>query len=281
MRLDHARIILTGAASGIGAALLARLAGYPCSVIAADRDAARLAEAVARLDPHPATVTTLAGDMGCRDDVDALFAAGVERLGGVDLFIANAGFAYYERIDRADWDRLDALLRVNVISPIYAAEKMAELNAGRPHRTVIVGSAMGRLAIPGYALYGASKAALHRFAEAYWLELPDPRTLALVYPIGTRTRFFEAGGAHAAAPHPWPTQTAGQVAAAIIRGIERDARAIYPAFLFRLTLAVDRVFPFTRRIEQWIEGRRFRKWLDAADPESAVYRRAYRRAANE
>jgi uncharacterized protein len=266
MRLDHTRIILTGAASGIGAALLSRLAAYPCSILAADRDAPRLADTVAQLGARPATVTTLACDVGRREAVDALFAAGLARMAGVDLFIANAGFAYYERIDRADWDRIDALLRVNVVSPIYAAEKMAELNRGRPgeagpHRTVIVGSAMGRLAIPGYALYSASKAALHRFAEAYWLELPDPDTLAVVYPIGTRTRFFEARGGGAPAPHPWPTQTAEQVANAIIKGLERDDRAIYPSFLFRLTLAVDRMLPFTRRIEQYIEGRRLRRWL--------------------
>jgi short-subunit dehydrogenase len=266
MRLDRTRIILTGAASGIGAALLSRLSAYPCAILAADCDAPRLADTVARLPPRPATVTTLTGDIGRREDVDALFAAAAEYLGGVDLFIANAGFAYYERIDRPDWAHIEALLRVNVVSPIYAAEKMAALNAGRgrgEYRTVIVGSAMGRLAIPGYALYGASKAALDRFAEAYWLELPDPSTLALVYPIGTRTRFFEQRGQ--SAPHPWPTQSPEQVASAIIRGIEQDARAIYPSFLFRLTLAVDRVLPFTRRIEQYIEGRRFRKWLREGD----------------
>lgn len=209
MRIHHTRIILTGAASGIGAALLARLADAPCAVIAADRDAPRLAETVAGLGAQAAAVTTFTGDMGCPEDVDALFATAVARMGGVDLFIANAGFAYYERIDRPDWTHIDALFRVNVISPIYAAEKMAALNAGRgggAYRTVIVASAMGELAIPGYALYSGSKAALHRFAEAYRLELADPSTLALVYPIGTRTRFFEQGDA--TAPHPWPTQTA-------------------------------------------------------------------------
>jgi len=259
MRLHNTRIILTGAASGIGAALLLRLADIPCAILAVDRDAPRLADTVARLGARAATVTTFAGDMGCREDVDTLFAAAVARMGGVDLFIANAGFAYYERLERPDWDHIEALLRVNVVSPIYAAEKMAELNEGRAHRTVIVASAMGRLAIPGYALYSGSKAALHRFAEAYWLELADPSALALVYPIGTRTRFFEQGAGRVA-PQPWPTQSPEQVAAAIINGIERDARAIYPSFLFRLTLAVDRALPFTRRIEQWIEGRRFRRW---------------------
>ncbi len=261
MRLQHARIILTGAASGIGAALLARLAAFPCAILAADRDAPRLSETLARLPASPARVTSFAGDMGKQEDVDALFAAAVERMGGVDLFIAAAGFAYYERLARPDWDHIETIFRVNAVSPIYTVEKMAELNRGRPHRTVIVASAMGRLAIPGYALYGSTKAALHRFAEAYRLEAPDPAALSLVYPIGTRTRFFANSNDRAPAPLPWPTQSAERVADAILRGIERDARAIHPSVLFRLTLAVDRILPFTRRIEQWIEGRRFRTWL--------------------
>ncbi len=113
-------------------------------------------------------------------------------LGAIDLFIANAGFAYYERLTRAHWQRMASLFHVNVVSPLYAAVRMAEINGTRPHRTVIVASAMGRLAIPGYAMYSGSKAALHRFAEAYRYELADPTSLTLVYPIGTRTRFFVA-----------------------------------------------------------------------------------------
>ncbi len=202
MRLQHARIILTGAASGIGAALLARLAAFPCAILAADRDAPRLSETLARLAASPARVTSFAGDMGKQEDVDALFAAAVERMGGVDLFIAAAGFAYYERLARPDWDHIETIFRVNAVSPIYTVEKMAELNRGRPHRTVIVASAMGRLAIPGYALYGSTKAALHRFAEAYRLEAPDPAALSLVYPIGTRTRFFANSNDRAPAPLP-------------------------------------------------------------------------------
>jgi short-subunit dehydrogenase len=261
MRLQNARIILTGAASGIGAALVARLAGIPCAVVAADCDAPCLAETLARLPTTPAAVVPFVGDMGKREDVDALFDAAVERMGGVDLFIAAAGFAYYERLVRPDWEHIEAIFRVNAVSPIYCVEKMAELNGDRPHRTVIVASAMSRLAIPGYALYSGSKAALHRFTEAYRLEVPDRAAVSLVYPIGTRTRFFTNSNGHAPAPLPWPTQSAERVADAILSGIERDARAIYPSFLFRLTLAVDRVLPFTRRIEQKIEGRRFRNWL--------------------
>jgi uncharacterized protein len=155
---------------------------------------------------------------------------------------------------------MQSLFGVNVISPLYAAVRMEQINAGRKHRTVIMASAMGQLAIPGYALYSGSKAALHRFAEAYRFELTEPASLTMVYPIGTRTRFFDAGG-HKPAPLPWPTQSPEQVARAVVRGIERDQKDIYPSGLFRTVLVADRFLPFVRRIEQYIENRRFRRWL--------------------
>ena len=225
-----------------------------------DLDAARLDAALAALAGCPAKIISYRCDLSDQGCVDGLFDHAAEAMGGVDLFIANAGFAYYEALGRADWSRLERIYQVNVFAPIYAAVKMRELNPARPYKVVMTASAMGLLAIPGYALYGSTKAALDRFAEGYRLELDDPARLALVYPIGTRTGFF-ATAAEVAAPQPWPTQDAERVARAIVRGIERDQRSIYPSRLFQLILLADRFLPFVRRIEQRIERRRFRRWL--------------------
>ncbi len=261
MRIENTRIVLTGAASGIGAATLALLGQRPCAVLAVDCNEAALVQTVKRLHSPAASITPYVADLGQHEAVEAMFEHALAHLGCIDLFIANAGFAYYERLSHADWRRMAALLHVNVLSPLFAAVKMGEINAGRPHRTVVVASAMGRLGIPGYAVYSGSKAALHRFAEAYRFELADPTSLTLVYPIGTRTRFFHRDKERPA-PHPWPTQSAEQVARAIVRGIERDQKDIYPSALFRLVLVADRFLPFVRRVEQTIEGRRFRRWLE-------------------
>lgn len=260
MRITGQRIVITGAASGIGRATLARLAQYPARILAVDIDAGRLADVLRALDGCPAQIAPLACDLSDQTCVDGVFTHALETLGGVDIFIANAGFAYYEALERADWDRLDRIFRVNVFAPIYAAVKLRQLNGDRPYKLVITASAMGLLAIPGYAVYGATKAALDRFAEGYRLEMDDPARLMLVYPIGTRTGFF-AAAAETAAPQPWPTQPADHVARAIVRGIEQDRQAVHPSRLFQLVLLADRFLPFVRRIEQRIEQRRFRRWL--------------------
>ena len=249
MQIDGKKIVLTGAASGIGRALLEKLSAYPVQVLAVDRDSSGLGEARTQgrmqVIPHVC-------DLGQPEAVDGLFAHALRELGGVDLFIANAGFAYYEQIQAADWEHLERLYRVNVFSPLYAAEKMRELNLGRPYKVVITASAMSFLGVPGYALYSSSKAALHRFAEAYRFELEDPRSLVLVYPIATRTSFF--GGA----PQPWPSQPPERVAQAILTGIQREQKSIYPSTFFRIFLWI----PGLPQLEQWLEARRLRHWLE-------------------
>jgi short-subunit dehydrogenase len=259
MQLENQRIVLTGAASGIGLALLERLAALPVQVVAVDLNAEGLDRALVGLSECPATLFRCACDLGNPEQVEAVFAFAQESMGGIDLFIANAGFPYYEKLVQADWGHIEKIFQVNVFSPIYAALKMQQLNAGRPYRVVVTASAMGLLGLPGYALYSSTKATLDRFAECYRYELEDPVALTLVYPIGTRTHFFQAAAAQAA-PLTWPTQSVEQVANAILKGIEADRANIFPSRLFRVFMVLDRYLPFLRRIEQWIELKRFERW---------------------
>jgi len=254
MHIDGKNIILTGAASGIGRALLEGLAQYHVQVLAVDQNSPALG--AARTQGHM-RVFPYSCDLGDPQALPSLFDHALQTLGSVDLFIANAGFAYYEKIEMPDWEHIERIYRVNVFSPLYAAEKMASINRGRTYKVVITASAMGFLGIPGYALYSSTKAALHRFAETYRFELKDRRSLALVYPITTRTSFFSSAAAGRRAPQPWPSQAPEQVAQAILTGIQRDQSAIYPSLFFRIFLRL----PFLHLLEQFIEFRRFQSWL--------------------
>lgn len=256
MQINGKNIILTGAASGIGRALLGLLAQSSVRIIAVDKDAERLKE----LPAGRAEIIPYTCDLGQPEAVDALFREATRQLGGVDLFIASAGFAYYEKIEAENWAHIEQIYRVNVFSPLYTLEKMRNLNSERPHKVVIIASAMSFIGLPGYALYSSTKAALHRFAEAYRYEMDDPASLMLVYPIGTRTNFFGAATQTHVAPQTWPTQTAEQVARAILRGIQRDSHSVFPFGAFRLFLAL----PFLGKLEQVIESRRLQKWLRSA-----------------
>jgi short-subunit dehydrogenase len=259
MKLEGKRIVLTGAASGIGAALLEALARYDARVLAADRDAARLQTTIAGLKSPRAHLLPFVGDVGTAAGVDTLFAHAVDALGGLDVFIANAGFAYYEPFAGADWEHIEAIYRVNTFSPLYALAKLRALRGGQPYHMVIMASAMARLPLAGYALYGSTKAALDSFAQAYRYEAQPNERLTVVYPIATRSNFFRAAGQ--SVPVPFPSQTPEQVAHAVISGIERDRRVVYPSRLFAAGEALARVLPLAGRIYQEQQARIFRGWL--------------------
>ncbi len=260
MEIKGQRVILTGAASGIGQALLKKLSEYDALVTAVDINGERLEQSVAALPPSKHTITPFVCDLSKPDEVERLFAHATHSLGGVDIFIANAGFAYYEKLEAPDWEHIEHIYRLNVFSPIYTAQKMRQLSNGRAYKIVLVASAMGLWAIPGYTLYASSKAALHRFAEGYRFELMDKNALMMVYPITTLTDFFNTAGGKST-PVPFPRQSADTVARAILRGIEQDKSAVYPSALFRAMMIMDRLLPFVRSLPQAIEKRQFEKWL--------------------
>lgn len=260
MKLEGSRIVLTGAASGIGFALLDRLAGIPCQIVAADISEEALREALGRLVSPATHITAFAGDLGDERAVDALFDRALAAMGGIDIFIANAGFAYYEAFGTPTWAHIERIQRVNVTSPLYSLGRMQALHAGSDadFLVAITCSAMSRLGIAGYALYSSTKAALDRFAEAYRAERPRGHLL-LAYPISTRTRFFNSSQSRAETPVFPPTQSAETVASAILAGIERNAASVFPSQLFRITAFLNRFVPLLS-ISRRTGVRQFREW---------------------
>ena len=253
MDLAGSRVVVTGAASGIGRALLHELEPFAVGGLAVDRDAAGLRAALAEL-PGRARWQELVCDVGSDAGVETVLAR-VAALSGVDVFFANAGFAYYERFGATEWEHAEAIFRVNVLSPLVTLARLEARAAGRPFTFVITGSSMGRLGLPGYALYSATKAAIDQFAAALAHEGPRVGRLMVVYPIATRTGFFDTAGATDSIP--WPAQEPEVVARAIIRGVRRDSRRVYPSRLFWAldTLARPILGLYRRREAQRFEAR--------------------------
>ncbi len=251
MDLNGKNIVLTGASSGIGLELLNLLAQYDCRIIAV----ARTIENVAlNLD----NVTKYACDISTPENVDALFEFARQQFGDIDIFICNAGFAYYEEIEKSDWEHIANIFKTNVFSSIYSSAKMKEIHESRPYRVVITASAMSFLALPGYSLYASTKAALHGFATAYRFELKRNQKLQMVYPIGTKTNFFNEAGSRT--PVPWPTQTADQVAKAIVKGILKDKKSIFPSKLFLMLNILNGYMPFIKGLIARFEYLKLCKW---------------------
>lgn len=257
MQIENKRIVITGAASGIGHALLTLLSAHPCQILAVDRDAVTLPEGVAQISSYQA-------DLSQPQAIDDLLNHALNSFGAVDVFIANAGFAYYEHFHQPDWEHIEHIFRVNVFSPLYTVAKMQAINPDREHMVVMTASAMANVPIPGYALYAATKAALHQFAWAYRYEQPPHARLMLVYPIATRTGFFN--NAANQTPTLYPNQTAEYVARRILQGIVQNKRHIHPSLGFRAFYRVGRVFPIAYHLYQMYAAWLFRRWQRANQP---------------
>jgi 3-hydroxybutyrate dehydrogenase len=141
------RALVTGAASGIGRAISERLVAEGWRVLSVDRE-----------PDSDGPGEPFAADLATREGNRAAVDAAVERLGGLDAVVANAGFQHVSPVDEFDEDRWDALLAVLLTSPFllarYAWPHLKERGDGR---IVVVASVHGLVASPHKAGYVAAK----------------------------------------------------------------------------------------------------------------------------
>jgi len=154
--LQDRSIVVTGGSSGIGAAIAARLVAEGAHVVVGSRSEASVDGAVW----VPTDVTDPAA-------VDALVAAAVDRHGGLDALVANAGVQVEKTIVETTDDEFDHVMEVNVRGVFLCCR--AAVRHMRDHgggAIVNVGSVAGDTADHGLAVYNASKGAVHALTRA-------------------------------------------------------------------------------------------------------------------
>ena len=187
--------VITGAASGIGAALAVDLARRGMHLALVDLDAAGLESAAAQARTAGVTVSTHAMDVADHAAVAALPAAVLATHGHVTALVNNAGVALgglFEQVDAEDFDWLmdinfGATVRLTrAFLPLLAREGAAQL--------VNVSSIFGIIAPPAQTAYSASKFAVRGFSESLRHELEmagSPVGVTIVHPGGVRTSISE------------------------------------------------------------------------------------------
>lgn len=254
MRINGKNIILTGASAGIGKDILNLLIAYEdVKIIAVARHIEDIPSIEGKVYPYAMDVSTNEG-------VDSVFSYAKQIFGNTDLFIANAGFAYLEKLEDVDWQHIQDIFSLNVLSPIYALEKLTA-DENSPKAFVCTISGAGLVSLPGYSLYCSTKAALHHFIQTYRYEKSKNIQITAVYPVATRTDFFDKAASENNTPLPFPQQDSKTVAKKIIRGIEKGKKSVYPSLIFGLFYPIGRAFPFFLKIYSLQEKVKVRKWL--------------------
>ena len=188
-------VVLTGAASGIGAALAANLARRGMHLALVDLNPAGLEATAAQARAAGVTVSTHVLDVADHAAVAALPAEVLARHGRVTALVNNAGVALggmFEQVAAEDFDWLmdinfGATVRLTrAFLPVLAREDAAQL--------VNVSSIFGIIAPPGQTAYAASKFAVRGFSESLRHELEmsgSPVGVTVVHPGGVRTAISE------------------------------------------------------------------------------------------
>src|SRR6202007_2575085 len=172
------RVLITGGASGIGAATAARFLDEGSVVCVLDRDVQGLKQIQT---PLPKPAVTVNADVSNLKQVEAAFAEAVRMMGGVDVLINNAGISIRHNfldITPAEWDRIIA---VNLTGVFYMAQTAAR-QMWRQGSGVILQTAStnGLVGQPYYADYNATKAGVIELTKSMALELaPKVRVCAV------------------------------------------------------------------------------------------------------
>ena len=199
MKAAHARVLLTGATGGIGRAVAARLVRANAAVMLVGRSAARLAgqvrELAASFGADPADESRLAWRVAdvTHAHVPMELADAAARW-GCNVLVHGAGVPAFGPFADVQADELHKLVQTNLVAPIHLTHALLPHLRQQPRAQVIcIGSSLGRIGLPGFAVYGATKFGLRGFAEALRRELGDTRVrVQYLGPRSTLTPFNDA-----------------------------------------------------------------------------------------
>jgi NAD(P)-dependent dehydrogenase (short-subunit alcohol dehydrogenase family) len=176
--LKNKRVLITGGASGIGAATAARFLEEGATVVVLDRDTNGRAQIQSQL---PKLAGTVDADVSNLNQVQAAFADAVRLMGGVDVLINNAGISIRHNfldITPQEWDKTIA---VNLTGVFYVAQTAARHMWERGSGVILqTASTNGLMGYPFYADYNATKAGVIELTKSMALELaPKVRVCAV------------------------------------------------------------------------------------------------------
>ncbi|MEH3135274.1 MAG: SDR family oxidoreductase [Mycolicibacterium neoaurum] len=261
------RVLLTGAASGIGRATALKLAELGAELYLTDRDAEGLDIVVADAEALGATVAAhRALDVSDFEAVSA-FADDVHAANGaLDIVMNIAGISAWGTVSTLSHQHWKSMIDVNLMGPIHVIETFLPpmVAAGRGGHLVNVSSAAGIVALPWHAAYSASKYGLRGLSEVLRFDLARHRIgVSVVVPGAVKTGLVQTvqiAGVDREDPRvaKWVDRFAGHAvspehaADKILAGVQRNRFLIYTSADIRALYAFKRVawWPYSVAMRQ-------------------------------
>ena len=263
-QLAGAVALITGAASGIGAALAAGLAARGCSLLLVDRDAVGLEAVASEARARGVTVETKVIDLVDAEAIRALPDWAQNRFGRLDILINNAGVALGGRFDETHLEDFEWLMDINLRAVVRMCHAFLPMLRVRPTAQIVnLSSLFGLIAPPGQVAYCTSKFGVRGFSEALRHEYAGTGLgVTVVHPGGVATAISRNARGRRPPTDPEAAERAAvedkkareafsrfltlapaDAAGAIIRGIEARAPRIVIGKDARNAALIQRLMP--------------------------------------
>lgn len=230
-------IVITGASSGIGLATARMAAKAGAKVVAVARSGDALAQLVSEITEAGGQAVHVIADVSIEEEVRRVAAIAVERFGGFDSWVNNAGTGIYGRLDEVPLADQRRVMDVNYWGQVHGSLEAVRHFKERANRDtggalINVGSEVGERGIPLQGAYAVTKHANKGFTEALRMELEDegaPVSVTLVKPGQIDTPFpLNAKNYLSSEPHHIPPVYAPDVVArAILAAAAKPIRDLY------------------------------------------------------
>lgn len=243
-------VVITGASSGIGEALVHEFACQGAHIVMGARTEDKLAQLAQQLIDEGVSVAYEAMDVSCETDCRRLIDTAASRFGRIDVLICNAGISMRALFDEVDLSVLHRLMDVNFWGTVYCTKyALPYLQASRGS-LVGISSVAGFHGLPARTGYSASKYAIHGFLETIRIENLKKGLHVMIAAPGftaSNVRFSALtadGSSQGESPrNEGKMMTAAEVARRIARGVQLRKRTLLMDFNGRATALIKKFAP--------------------------------------
>jgi short-subunit dehydrogenase len=242
--------LITGASSGIGAAVAREAARQGADVVLTARREDRLRSLTSEIEAMGRRALAVRCDVTRDGDLEAAVSRARDAFGRIDHVIANAGFGVVGPFSKLGLDDFRRQFETNVFGVLRTVAATREELIATRGCLAIIGSVNGFVAFPRSAPYSMSKFAVHALASSLWFELrPHGVGVVLVAPgfVESEIRQVDNRGVHhpRAREHisPWMLGSKEKAARQIVRAVRRRRRLLVITHHARIAIFLQRHFP--------------------------------------
>ncbi|SNS27478.1 Short-chain dehydrogenase [Noviherbaspirillum humi] len=193
-KLSEQVVVITGATSGIGLTTARMAAKRGARLVLSARNEDGLKQLTHELAKQGCEAAYAVADVGVESDVRRIAQVAVERFGGFDTWINNAGISIFGRSEDVPMEDQKRLFQTNFWGVVHGSMVAVEHLKQRGGALINLGSELSDVAVPLQGMYSASKHAVKGFTDALRMELADegaPVSVTLIKPAGIDTMFLE------------------------------------------------------------------------------------------